>query len=186
MRSTLLYPSYPTIPCLLFLTTAVQHYYFPKSHDTSFRSLLTKSSLPPLLFVVMGGKDVHGQQEGTVEEFQNQMQTKIQQAFDQQKEAHAIWLLDWIFQSPLAMGTCILSLGTQLAQMSKDPLCMIWLPPWMIFFKLAPSARHLLVLPCCLLLESRSDSSLNDNVQELVPDFALEFPQYANYTVENL
>jgi hypothetical protein len=92
MRSTLLYPSYPTIPCLLFLTTAVQHYYFPKSHETSFHSLLTKSSLPPLPFVVMGGKDVHGQQEETVEEFQNQMQTKIQQAFDQQEEAHAMWI----------------------------------------------------------------------------------------------
>jgi hypothetical protein len=40
----------------------------------------------------MGGKDVHGQQEETVEEFQNQMQTKIQQAFDQQEEAHAMWI----------------------------------------------------------------------------------------------
>jgi CubicO group peptidase (beta-lactamase class C family) len=37
-----------------------------------------------------------------------------------------------------------------------------------------------------LLLESRGDLSLNNTVQELVPNFALEFPQYANYTVENL
>lgn len=145
--------------------------------SSAFRSLLTKSSL--LFLFLLGGKGVHGQEE-TAEEFQDRIRMKIQRIFNQQQEAYAMW----IGLSDPEYGDMYFVFGnsTSTEEGSSPPDVAATLDD---VFQIGSISKTFLGT-AMLLLESRGDLSLNDTVQELVPDFALEFPQYANYTVENL
>jgi CubicO group peptidase (beta-lactamase class C family) len=101
------------------------------------------------------------------------MQIKIQQAFDQQEEAYAMWIG---FSDP-DYGDMYFVLGnstnTNVEGSSPPEHTAATLDD---MFQIGSISKTFLGT-ATLLLESRGDVSLNDTVQELVPDFALEFPQ---------
>ena len=115
-----------------------------------------------------------------IDGFRSRMQTAFNGVFSMQNESFAMWIAlshpefgDFYF----VFGN---STSSSLGQQPPD------IPATLDDFFQIGSISKTFLGTAMLLMEEQGQLSLNDTVGSLVPDFAGQFPQYANYTVENL
>jgi CubicO group peptidase (beta-lactamase class C family) len=121
-------------------------------------------------------------QRYTAEEdsLQSRLQTKFDEIFSAQTEAYAMW----IGLSHPDIGDMYFVFGNSTSSvpgMSPPDVSATMDDTFQI-----GSISKTFLGTTMLLLEERGDLILSDKVGMLIPEFTTKFPQYANYTVENL
>ncbi len=122
-----------------------------------------------------------------IDDFRSRMQTAFNDVFSTQNETYAMWIalshpefgdLYFVYGN----STSSSSSSGQQQQQQQPPDVPATLDD---SFQIGSVSKTFLGT-AMLLLEEQGHLSLNDTVGILVPGFAGQFPQYADYTVENL
>lgn len=118
--------------------------------------------------------------EDSLSSLQSRFQTKFDEIFSSQTEAYAMW----IGLSHPDIGDMYFVFGNSTSSVPgmSPPDVTATLDDT---FQIGSISKTFLGT-AMLLLEERGDLSLSDKVGALIPEFTTEFPDYANYTVENL
>jgi CubicO group peptidase (beta-lactamase class C family) len=124
-------------------------------------------------------------QRYTAEVVEDSLQSRLQTKFDEifrpaQTEAHAMW----IGISHPDIGDMYFVFGNSTS--SVPGMSPPDIPATLNNTFQIGSISKTFLGTAMLLLEERGDLSLSDKVGTLIPEFTTKFPQYANYTIENL
>ena len=117
-----------------------------------------------------------GSAQETIQEYKARMESAFQAEFDAQDEAPAMWIG---IEDPI-YGDLFFVFGNSTGGPPPDT------PATLVDRFDIGSISKTMGGTLMLLLEEEGVLSLSDQVWTFVPDFATQFPQYANYTLEEL
>lgn len=140
------------------------------------RSLLLLTGFASLLFEGALGQDESSAKMESLEEYQARMQSAFQEAFDMQNQSFALW----IGLSDPDYGDLYFTFGNSTG--GPPPDMATTLEQRFDIGSISKSMGGTVILR----LVEEGIMSLSDTVQDILPDFSVRFPEYANNTMDEL